>query len=150
MLALKINVCAFRETETLNDVCERSSFLPVTFVSVDRQAFTFAEMSQVFWCASQKSSLHHDPDCAMSLFVLLLAPTHFLSQNCRRTQPCTLVFVQNCGRPLPNRGQRTHTRNVGSVANTSSTGPVLNNTCASILCPFNARFGFGLQPRLHG
>ena len=40
-------------------------------------------------CTSQKSSLHHDPDCAMSLFVLLLAPTHLLRQNSRRTQPCT-------------------------------------------------------------
>ena len=51
---------------------------------------------------------------------------------------------------LPNRGQRTHTRNVGSpVANTSSRRPVLNNACTSVLCSFDARFGFGLQPRLH-
>ena len=28
---------------------------------------------------------------AMSFFTLLLASAHFLSQNCRRTQPCTLV-----------------------------------------------------------
>ena len=103
MLASKINVCAFRETEILNNVSERSSF---PFVSVDRQAFMFAEMSQVFRCTSQESTLHHDPDCAMSLFVLLLTSTHLLSQNCRRNQPRTFVFVHNCRRPLPNRGQR--------------------------------------------
>ena len=74
-------------------------------------------------CTSHKSTLYHDPDCAMSFFAVLLPTAHFL-QNCRRTQPCTLVFVQKCGRPLPNRGQRTHTREVGSpVAHTSSRGP---------------------------
>ena len=89
--------------------CERSSFLLVVFVSVDRQAFTFAEMSQVFRCASQKSSLHHDPDCAMSFFVLFLAPTRLLSQNCRRTQPCTFVFVQNCrGTPAESWAKNPH------------------------------------------
>ena len=137
MLTSKINVCAFRETETLNNVSERSSFILVSFVSVDRKIFTFAEMSYVFRCASQKSTLYHDPDCAMSLFVLLLTPTHLLSQNCRRTQPCTFVFVQKCRRPLPNRGRRTHTRNVGSP-NTSSRGAVLNNACTSVLCSFDA------------
>ena len=81
MLTSKINVCAFRETEILNNVSERSSFILVPFVSVDRQTFTLAEMSQVFRCTSQESTLYHDPDCAMSLFVLLLAPTHLLSQN---------------------------------------------------------------------
>ena len=107
--------------------------LSLSPVSADRQTFTFAEMSQVFKCTSQKSTLHQDPDCAMSLVVFLLTPTHLLSQNCRRTQPCTLVPVQNCRRHLPNRGQRTHTRNVGSpVANTSSRGPVLDNACTSV------------------
>ena len=149
MLTSKINVYAFRQTEILNNVSESSSFILVSFVSVDRQTFTFAEMSQVFRCTSQKSTLYHDPDCAMRLFVLLLTPTHLLSQNCRGTQPCSCVSVQNCRRPLPNRGQKTHSRNVGSpVANTSSRGPVLNNACTSVLCSFDARFGFGLQPRL--
>ena len=94
MLASKINACAFRETEILNNVGECSSFILVPIVSVDRQIFTFAQMSQVFRCTLQKSSLHHDPDCAMSLFVLLLTPTHLLSQNCRRAQPAETDFGQ--------------------------------------------------------
>ena len=117
--------------------------------SIDR--LSFAEMSQVFSCTPQKSTLYHDPDCATSFFVLLLAPTHLLTQNCRRTQPCNLVFVQNCGGSLPNRGHRTHTRNVLQWQTRVPEGrPVLNNACTSVLCSFDARFGFGLQPRLHG
>ena len=89
---------------------------------IDRQTFTFAEMTQVLRCTSKKPTLHP-------------RSRHLLSQNCRRTQPCTFVFVQNCCRPLPNRGQRTHTRNAGSpVANMSSRRPVLNNACTSVLC----------------
>ena len=36
----------------------------------------------MFRCAPHESTLHHDPDCAMSFFVLLLASPFFLNQNC--------------------------------------------------------------------
>ena len=147
MLTSKINVCSFRETKILNNVGERSSFILVPFVSVDPQTFTFVEMSQVFRCTSKKSSLH-DPNCAMNLLVLLwfrpISRASIVADPTLHRCVCS-----ECRKHLPNR--ENHARNFGSpVANTSSRGPVLNNACASNLCSFNVRFGFGLQPRLHG
>ena len=77
---------------------ERPSFLRAPFVSIECQT-----LSKMFKCASQKSTLQHDPNCAMSFFMSLLASTHFGSQTYRKTQPSSFVLVRHGSGSLSDR-----------------------------------------------
>ena len=55
---LRRSTCVhFEKRKVLYNVRERSSFLPVSLVSVNGQTFTFAEVSQVLRCTSRKVDL---------------------------------------------------------------------------------------------
>ena len=64
-----------REFKIVHNVREGPGFLSGLFVRIECQTFAFAEMSKLLRCSSQKSALHHDPNCAVRLFVSLLAST---------------------------------------------------------------------------
>ena len=73
------------------------SFSVPSFVPIECHTFALPEMSKMLRWTSQKSALHHDPNCAVRLFVPLLASIHFQYQDSRRTQTSSFVHVFSMG-----------------------------------------------------
>ena len=96
-----------------------------------------------------ESTLHHDPDCAMSFFVLLLASPFFLSQELSQgpNQAPLCLFQKYCG-PLSYRGANNPHSETSALAeniHVFQKDNVGRWRVRRFLCSFDARLGFGLQ-----